>query len=152
MKRIALFPGSFDPFTKGHEVIVHKALSLFDEVIIAIGINSTKTSMFDTEKRVAHINSLFAGKASVRVLTYQKLTVDLCKDLGADFIVRGLRDAKDFDYEKTIAHMNHEMAPVETVFFLTDTKYAPINSTVVREIYRNKGNIDPFVSHASLLV
>ncbi len=152
MKRIGLFPGSFDPFTKGHEGVVHKAMSLFDEVIIAVGINSSKSPMFDTEKRLTHIRSLFKGQGKVTVLTYEKLTVDLCADLGANFIVRGLRDAKDFDYEKTIAHMNSEMAPIETVFFLTDAKYAAINSTVVREIYKNKGNIDPFVSHASLLV
>ena len=97
MKKIAVFPGSFDPFTKGHEDVVNKALELFDEVVIAIGINSSKKYYFNIDKRVMHIQSLFENK-KIKVLTYQKLTVDFCKDINAKFIVRGLRDNKDFEY------------------------------------------------------
>ena len=152
MHKIGLFPGSFDPFTKGHEVVVNKALKLFDEVIVAIGVNSQKQYLFDLDKRVKHIESLFVDIKNVRVLTYQKLTVDFCKEVGANFIIRGLRDTKDFEYEKSIAHMNSEISPIETVFLLTAQKYGAINATIVREIYKNNGSIDPFVTNAEKLV
>jgi pantetheine-phosphate adenylyltransferase len=146
-----IFPGSFDPFTKGHEAVVRKALTLFDEVIIAIGVNSSKKSLFSLESRIKHIQSLFPNETKVSVLTYQKLTVELCKEEQASFIIRGLRDSKDFEYEKSIGHMNAEISDIETVFFLTDQKYAAINSTIVREIYKNKGPIEPFVSNPNEL-
>jgi len=152
MKRICLFPGSFDPFTKGHEVVVVKALTLFDEVIIAIGVNSKKTYLFDLDKRVQHIESLFFSSPNVTVNTYQKLTTEFCKEVGANFIVRGLRDSKDFEYEKSIAHMNAELSGIETVFLLTAQKYGAINASIVREIYRNNASIDPFVTNSKLLV
>lgn len=152
MKRVGLFPGSFDPFTKGHEVVVSKALTLFDEVIIAIGINSKKTYLFDLEKRVKHIESLMVNYPNVRVLTYQKLTVEFCKEVGANFIVRGLRDSKDFEYEKSIAHMNAEISEIETVFLLTAQKFGAINASIVREIFRNNASIEPFVTNSNLLV
>ena len=126
MKKIAVFPGSFDPFTKGHEDVVNKALELFDEVVIAIGINSSKKFYFNIDKRVMHIQSLFENK-KIKVLTYQKLTVDFCKDINAKFIVRGLRDNKDFEYEKSIAHMNTELSNIQTIFLLTAQKYGAIN-------------------------
>ena len=126
MKKIAVFPGSFDPFTKGHEDVVNKALELFDEVVIAIGINSSKKYYFNIDKRVMHIQSLFENK-KIKVLTYQKLTVDFCKDINAKFIVRGLRDNKDFEYEKSIAHMNTELSNIQTIFLLTAQKYGAIN-------------------------
>ena len=152
MKRIGLFPGSFDPFTKGHEAVIKKALKLFDEIVIGIGINSSKKSYFELEKRIRHVKSLFANEKNVSVLTYEKLTVDFAKEVGAQYIIRGLRDSKDLDYEKPIAHMNFEISDgIETVFFLTEQKYAAINSTIVREIHRNKGAIDKFVSSAKLL-
>ena len=151
MKKIGLFPGSFDPFTKGHEAVVRKALHLFDEIIIAIGVNNSKIYQFELQKRIHHITSLFPNEA-VKIVTYNKLTVDLCKDLGANFIVRGLRDSKDFDYEKSIAHMNETLAGIETVFFLTDQQYAAINATIVREIFKNKGDISHFVTNHHLLV
>ncbi|MEY4602787.1 MAG: hypothetical protein RIT43_79 [Bacteroidota bacterium] len=147
----ALFAGSFDPFTKGHEGIVHKSLELFDEVVIAIGINSTKTGYFDLEKRRAHIASLFSERP-VEIITFNKLTVDLCKEKNATHLVRGLRDSKDFSYERSIAHMNATMSGITTVFFLTEQEYASINSTIVREIHRNGGNIEPFVTNPHLLV
>jgi pantetheine-phosphate adenylyltransferase len=151
MSKIGLFAGSFDPFTKGHEAVVNKALQLFDEIIIAIGINSMKQGYFELEKRKAQISSLFTGK-KIRIITYDKLTVDLCKEQGASHLVRGLRDSKDFSYERSIAHMNETLAGIHTVFFLTDQQYAAINSSIVREIHKNGGSIDAFVTNASLLV
>lgn len=151
MKRIGLFPGSFDPFTKGHEAVVRKALGLFDEIIIAIGTNSSKTYQFELSKRMNQIQSLFE-KDAIRIVTYQKLTVDLCKEMGASHIVRGLRDSKDFEYERSIAQMNNQLSGIETVFFLTDPEYAAINATIVREIYKNNGDITHFVTNAHLLV
>jgi pantetheine-phosphate adenylyltransferase len=152
MKRIGLFPGSFDPFTKGHEAVVKKALLLFDEVIIGIGTNTSKNYLFSLEKRKEHIRSLFPDESHVKIETYQKLTVDFCKEIGAGYIIRGLRDSKDFEYEKSIAHMNHDISGIETVFFLTDQQYGAINSTIIREIFRNGGNIKPFVTNPHLLV
>ncbi len=152
MRKIGLFPGSFDPFTKGHEVVVTKALTLFDEVIIAIGVNSKKTYLFDLDKRVKHIESLMVNYPNVRVMTYQKLTVEFCKEVGANFIVRGLRDSKDFEYEKSIAHMNAEISEIETVFLLTAQKFGAINASIVREIFRNNASIEPFVTNSNLLV
>ena len=152
MKKIGLFPGSFDPFTKGHEVVVSKALDLFDEVIIAIGVNSKKTYLFDLDKRIQHIESLFINSSNVRVVSYQKLTVDFCEEIGANFIIRGLRDSKDFEFEKSIAHMNLEISNIETVFLLTAQKYGAINSSIVREIYKNNASIEVFVTNSNLLV
>lgn len=152
MKKIGLFPGSFDPFTKGHEVVVRKSLSLFDEVVIGVGVNSSKKYMFDLEKRVAHINSLFENDDKVRIAEFQTLTVDFCKEIGANHIIRGLRDSKDFQYEKSIAHMNFELAGIETVFFLTEQRYGAINSSIIREIQKNGGAIDKFVTNPHLLV
>jgi pantetheine-phosphate adenylyltransferase len=151
MSKTGLFAGSFDPFTKGHEAVVKKALELFDEIIIAIGINSTKQGYFHIEKRKEHIASLFEN-ANVRIVTYEKLTVDLCKDEGASHLVRGLRDSKDFSYERSIAHMNETLSGIQTVFLLTDQQYAAINASIVREIHKNNGSIEAFVTNAHLLV
>lgn len=147
-----VFPGSFDPFTKGHEVVVKKSLALFDEVVIGVGVNSKKSYLFDLEKRMEHIRSLFKDEPKVKVEQFQTLTVNFCKEIGADFIIRGLRDSKDFQYEKSIAHMNKEISGIETVFFLTEQKYSAINSSIIREIYLNKGPIDAFVTNPDLLV
>ena len=152
MKKIGLFPGSFDPFTKGHEVVVRQALELFDEVIIGIGVNSSKTYCFGLDQRIKHIESLFSNEPSVRVVSYQQLTVEFAKEVGANQIIRGLRDSKDFEYERSIAHMNEMLSGIVTVFFLTDQAYSAVNATIVREIYRNHGDITPFVTNAELLV
>lgn len=147
-----LFPGSFDPFTKGHEAIVLKAINLFDEIIIGIGINSNKKYLFDTEKRIIHIKELFKNYPTVKVGTYQKLTVDYCKEIGANNIIRGLRNSKDFEYEKSIAHINTAISGLETVFFLTDEKYSSLNSSIIRDLYLNKVDISLFVTSPELLV
>lgn len=150
--KIGVFPGSFDPFTKGHEAVVHKSLELFDKVIIAIGVNEQKKYLFDLPKRVAHISALFEGNERVEILDFQQLTVNLCKDHGAKFIIRGLRDSKDFEFEKSIAQMNFDLAGIETVFFLTALKYSAVSSSIVREIYKNDSPIDAFVTKPNLLV
>lgn len=152
MKKIGLFPGSFDPFTKGHEIVVHKSLPLFDEVVIGVGVNSTKSYLFSLESRIAHIKALFADSPKVRVEQFQKLTVDFCKDIHASHIIRGLRDSKDFQYEKSIAHMNKSISGIETVFFLTDQEYSAINASIIREIHKNGGPIDSFVTNPQMLV
>ena len=150
--RVGLFPGSFDPFTKGHEAVVHKSLHLFDKIIIGVGVNSKKDYMFDLEKRIKHITSLFEDMPQVSVAKFQTLTVNFCKEVGATHIVRGLRDSKDFQYEKSIAHMNYDISGIDTVFFLTEQRYSAINSSIIREIHSNGGPIDSFVTNPDLLV
>ena len=152
MRKIGVFPGSFDPFTKGHEVIVNKGIDLFDEIVIGIGVNSAKNYMYNIDNRIKHISSLFESNPNIKVEAFRSLTVDFCKEIGANTIIRGLRDAKDFQYEKSIAHMNKEIAGIETVYFLTEQKYAAINSSIVREIHKNGGPIDAFVTNPDTLV
>jgi pantetheine-phosphate adenylyltransferase len=152
MKKVAVFPGSFDPFTKGHECVIEKAVKLFDHVIIAIGQNTTKNYLFGIEKRKAHIESIFASHDNVSIEEFSGLTVEFCKKIGADYIVRGLRDSKDFGYERSIAQMNFEISGIESVFFMTVPEYTAINSSIVREIYKSGGKIDLFVTNSELLV
>jgi len=152
MKKIGLFPGSFDPFTKGHEAVVKKSLQLFDEVVIGIGVNSTKNYLFSLENRITHIESLFADEPKVSIGQFQTLTVNYCQEIGAGFIIRGLRDSKDFQYEKSIAHMNYDISGIDTVFFLTEQRYSAINSSIIREIHKNGGPIESFVTNPNLLV
>lgn len=152
MSKIAVFPGSFDPFTKGHECVVEKALALFDEVVIGIGQNTSKNYLFDIATRKAHIVSLFSQYDNVRVEEFSGLTVTFCKAIGAEYIVRGLRDSKDFGYERSIAQMNHEISGIESVFFMTVPEYTAINSSIVREIYKSGGSIDLFVTNSEILV
>jgi len=148
--KIGIFPGSFDPFTKGHESIVMKALEVFDEIVIAIGVNSKKQSLFSLEKRKIHIESLFEDR--VRVISFEGLTVELCKKMNCKHLVRGLRDVKDFEYERSIAQMNRTLYPIETIFFLTDIEFSSINASIVREIAINGGDITPFVTNPVFLV
>lgn len=152
MNKKGLFPGSFDPFTKGHEAVVLKSLSLFDEVVIGIGINSRKNYLFELTKRINHIESLFVDFPQIHVKTYQKLTVDFCNEIEASHIIRGLRDSKDFEYEKSIAHMNQAISGIETVFFLTSQEHGAINSSIIREMHLNNADIRPFVTSPHLLV
>ena len=147
-KRIALFPGSFDPITKGHENILLRALPLFDEVIISIGINSDKKHYFTLEQREKWIKQVFINEPKVRVATYSGLTIDFCKKMNATYILRGLRTSADFEFEKAIAQNNKVMAPeIETIFILPVSELSAINSTIVRDIIRYGGNASPFVSN-----
>ncbi len=145
-KRIAIFPGSFDPITKGHENILRRALPLFDEIIIAIGKNSSKQSYFNVEQREAWIKQVFANEPKVKVETYSGLTIEFCKKMNAHYILRGLRTSADFEFEKSIAQNNNVMAPdIETIFILPIPEYSAINSTIVRDIIRNDGDVSHFV-------
>ena len=146
MKNTAVFPGSFDPITKGHESIVRRAIGLFDEIVIAIGINSTKDYYFPIEKRIEWLNKVFTNEPKVRIEKYEGLTIDFCKKINAQYILRGLRTSADFEFERGIAQMNKAMMPnIETVFFLTTPELSAINSTIVRDILKNGGDISRFV-------
>jgi pantetheine-phosphate adenylyltransferase len=144
---IAVFPGSFDPFTIGHESVVRRALSMFDKVVIGIGTNTTKASYFPIEKRVEWIRRVFADVGDrVTVKTFMGLTVDFCKDEKASYILRGLRTAADFEYERAIAQTNKAMhSEIETVFLLTLPQHTFINSSIIREIIRQGGDAGKFL-------
>jgi pantetheine-phosphate adenylyltransferase len=135
----AIFPGSFDPITLGHYDIIKRSIPLFDEIIVAIGINADKKYMFSLEDRKRFIEASFADEPSVKVITYEGLTIDLCKKLKADFILRGLRNPADFEFEKAIAHTNRRLSKIETVFLLTASKTSYISSSIVRDVIRNGG-------------
>ena len=139
MKR-ALFPGSFDPITLGHYDIITRALDLFDEIVVAIGVNSDKNYMFTVEQRKEFIEKAFADEPKVKVTTYQGLTVDFCKEIDAQFILRGLRNPADFEFEKAIAHTNRKLSQIETVFLLTAARTSFISSSIVRDVIRNHGD------------
>jgi len=141
----AVFPGSFDPLTLGHCDIINKSLNLFDEIVLAIGVNSTKESMFSIDQRKKFITDEFVNEEKIKILTYEGLTVDFCKNINADFIVRGLRNPADFEFEKTIAQTNKKLADIETVFFLTSPETAYISSSIVREIIANNGEYTKLV-------
>ena len=146
MKRIAVFPGSFDPITLGHTSIVNRALPLFDEIIVAIGNNSQKKYMFDLNQRERWIKECFASEPKVKVELYSGLTVEFCEKRNAKFILRGLRNQQDFEYERSIAQMNRKLNDeIETVFLFTESEYAAINSTIVRDIVRNGGDVNQFL-------
>lgn len=141
----ALFPGSFDPITLGHYDIIKRGIQLFDEVIVAIGVNAEKKYMFSVEERKQFIDNAFKNEPKVRVVTYKGLTVDFCKELGVDFILRGLRNPADFEFEKAIAHTNRDLAPIETVFLLTSAGTSYIASSIVRDVIRNNGDYTKLV-------
>ena len=146
MKKIAVFPGSFSPFTLGHKSIVERTLPLFNKLIIAIGINSNKTNKFDSEKNQKWIQSLFANENKIEVLTYEGLTVDFCKNQHSKYIVRGVRDEKDFEFEKKVAQNNKELnSEIETLLITTLPKYSHISSTIVRDIMKNNGDLSKLV-------
>ncbi len=144
--KTAVFPGTFDPFTKGHQSVVNKVLPLFDKIIIAIGDNANKKSLFPAEQRVRWIKEVYKDESKVLVKAYNILTVDFCMQEKAGFIIRGLRSGSDFEYEQQIAQVNKKLAPhIETLFVLTDPEYASISSSIVREIYRYGRDISGFV-------
>lgn len=146
MSRIALFPGSFDPITLGHVDIIERAVPLFDEIKIAVGTNSAKNYLFPLQQRVEWIEQTFAREPKISVITYEGLTVDFAREQGVQFLLRGLRNPADFEFEKAIAQANREMVPdLETVFLLTSARYAYISSSIVREVYNHGGDFQKFV-------
>ncbi|MBS1783685.1 MAG: pantetheine-phosphate adenylyltransferase [Bacteroidetes bacterium] len=146
MQRICLFPGTFDPITKGHVDIINRAVSLFDKLIIGIGTNSSKEPMFTVEQRCSWINEIFSKDSRIEAVGYTGLTVDYCKTIGAQYILRGIRYISDFEYEKAIADMNRMLSPeIETLFLTCSPEYSTISSTLVRDVIRNKGNVSLFV-------
>ncbi len=145
MKKTAVFPGSFDPLTLGHTDIIDRGIPLFDEIIIAIGTNSSKNYMFSLEERKKFIEKTYAHEPKVKVDTYQGLTIDYCNKVGSQFILRGLRNPADFEFEKAIAQTNRKMSEIETVFLLTSADTSYISSSIVRDILGNKGDISMFV-------
>lgn len=148
--KIAVFPGSFDPLTLGHVDIIQRALPLFDKFIIAIGVNSEKKSMFALEDRISAIEKTFEGNPSVEVQSYQSLTVDFCKKVQASYLVRGLRNPADFEFEKAIANTNRALSGIDTVFLLTTSGKSFISSSIVREIAKYNGDISKLVPEAVL--
>jgi pantetheine-phosphate adenylyltransferase len=149
MKKVAVFPGSFDPITIGHEAIVRRALNLFDEIVIAVGANALKKSFYTLETREEMIEKVFHNEKRIRIDHYEGLTVDYCNIIGARFILRGLRTSADFEFERAIAQVNKVMAPdIETVFLLTVPEHSHINSTIVRDIIKNGGDASIFVPAA----
>ncbi len=144
--RVAVFPGSFDPITRGHQDIILRALPLFDKIIIAVGVNANKNYMFSLDDRIGFIKKAFEGNSKIEATHFKGLTVDFCKEKGANFILRGLRNPADFEFEKAIAHVNHTMEEsIDTLFFLTSPEYAAISSSIIRDIYRNNGDVRPFI-------
>jgi len=149
MKRIAVFPGSFDPFTIGHESIVRRGLDLFDELVVAVGINSTKATLYPLEQRVDWIRQIFRNEPRVSADSFEGLTVAYCKSRNIRFILRGLRTSSDFGFERGIATVNKAMEPsIETVFLQALPEHSSISSTIIRDIVRNGGDASQFVPHA----
>jgi pantetheine-phosphate adenylyltransferase len=144
MKR-AIFPGSFDPITLGHYDIIERGVTLFDEIIVAIGVNSSKKYMFSIEERMDFIKEAFKHEPRITVVSYRGLTVDFCEKNDVEFILRGLRNPADFEFEKAIAHTNRDLAPIETVFLLTAASTSYIASSIVRDVIRNNGDYTKLV-------
>jgi pantetheine-phosphate adenylyltransferase len=146
MQRICLFPGTFDPITLGHIDVIERSVSLFDKLVIGIGINSSKQPMFSVEQRVQWMKEIFKNEPRIDVIGYEGLTVDYCKQIEANYILRGIRYISDFEYEKAIADMNRMLAPgIETIFLTCSPLYSTISSTLVRDVIRNGGDVSMFV-------
>ena len=150
MKRIALFPGSFDPFTKGHEDIVLRGLTLFDEVIVAIGYNSAKSKRyFEIDLMVRKISETFANHPNIRVITFAELTAEFAKKNGPNYLLRGLRNTTDFEYENSISQVNRHLNPdLESVFLITSPQFASISSSIIREVHRYDGDVSEFLPYS----
>lgn len=148
MEKIAVFPGSFDPVTLGHVDIIKRSVPLFDKIVVAIGVNAQKTYMFSLDERKKFIEESLKDYPTVSVITYEGLTVDLCRKLGAKFILRGLRNPADFEFEKAIAHTNRKLSKIETVFLLTASNTSYISSSIVRDVIRNGGDYTLLVPEA----
>jgi len=145
-KKIGLFPGSFDPITKGHVSIIKRALPLFDEIIVGIGVNTEKKSFFPLEQRLNWLNEIFKDYGNIKIDHYTGLTVDFCKQQNANFLIRGLRNEQDFQYELRIAQVNRELnSDIETIFISTSPELSAINSTIIRDIIKHGGDVQAFV-------
>jgi pantetheine-phosphate adenylyltransferase len=141
MSRKALFPGTFDPFTNGHLDVVNKGLVIFDEIVIAIGTNSSKKEMFSLEQRIDWIKAIFKTKPAVNVISYEGLTVQICEEIGAEFILRGLRTVTDFEYERQIALVNESLVPgIQSVFVMSGQENSIVSSTIIRDLIRHGGD------------
>jgi len=146
MKRKAVFPGSFDPITRGHESIIRRAIPLFDEIIVAIGINLEKSAYFTVNDRLKWIEKVFADQPKVSVKSYTGLTVDFCKQVNASYILRGLRTSADFEFERSVGQINLKLNPeIESVFLLTLPEFASLTSSIVREVHRYGGDVSQFI-------
>jgi pantetheine-phosphate adenylyltransferase len=151
MKNTAIFPGSFDPLTLGHFDIINRASRLFDLVYVAIGINSLKPRLFSIDLSIEMISATFRENPRVKVIYYDKLTVDICRELNVNYIVRGIRNVSDFEFERSLSEMNRTLKPdLETIFLDSRPEYITISSTIIRDLLRNNGNIKPFVPAAIL--
>jgi pantetheine-phosphate adenylyltransferase len=152
-KKIAVFPGSFDPITTGHENIILRALNLFDEIVVGIGFNSSKNYFYSQEKRENFIRKVFEDESRIKVEHYSGLTIDFCKHVNAKFILRGLRTSADFEFERAIAQMNHAMNHnIETIFLISEPSFTHISSTIVRDILLNQGDITQFVPKGMVII
>lgn len=149
MSKTAIFPGSFDPFTKGHEDIVRRSLDLFDEIIIAIGHNSNKKRYFEIEYMIGKIESAFSGNSAVKVIVYDELTAITAQKFNARYLIRGLRNTTDFEYENSISQINRYLNEgLETIFLITSPELAPISSSIIREVHRYGGDVSPFLPYS----
>ena len=149
--RKAIFPGSFDPFTLGHLDILKRSLSLFDEITVGVGRNNQKKTMFNEGQRIEFIKNCFNNEQKIKVESYQGLTIDFCKKVGANFIVRGIRNNGDFEFEKAISRTNRKLSKIETVFLLTSAKTSFISSSIVRELILNNGNYKLLVPNSVII-
>lgn len=146
MEKVAVFPGTFDPFTVGHEAIVRRALTIFDRIVVAVGMNLAKKTLFNLDQRVGMIKDVFTDDSNVSVVSFEGLTVDFCEKIGANYLLRGLRTAADFEYERAIGQVNKAMKPqIESVFLLTSPEHSHVNSTIIRDILINGGDASIFL-------
>jgi pantetheine-phosphate adenylyltransferase len=149
--KTALFPGSFDPVTKAHVDIVKRSVGLFDKVYIGIGVNSVKPGFLSIQKREQMLRAVFETESKIHIVAYEGLTVNFCKSIGADYMIRGIRTVSDFEYEKAIAQMNHSLMPdIESIFIVSKPGYSSISSTIVREILRYNGDVSQFIPTEAL--
>ena len=145
MMKKAVFPGSFDPITLGHVDIIYRGLEIFDEIIIAIGVNADKKQLFPLEDKIQQIKNTFINEPRIKVTSYKGLTVDFCKSVNSKYILRGLRNSSDFNYEQSIAQTNSSLSSIESIFLISSPQLAHISSTIVRDIIRNEGDYKNFV-------
>jgi pantetheine-phosphate adenylyltransferase len=149
--KIALFPGSFDPVTKAHVDIIKRSISLFDKFYIGIGDNSSKKGLLSVAQREKMLRAVFENEPKIHVIAYEGLTIDFCRSIGAEYMIRGIRTVSDFEYEKAIAQMNHALAPeIESIFIVSKPGYSSISSTIVREIMRHNGDVSQFIPKEAL--